>query len=53
MKSQFSKNIRAVRNSHELTQKQLADRVGGFGAVTPGQRRWEEVHSPSTRRLSA
>lgn len=28
MKSQFSKNIRAVRNSHELTQKQLADRVG-------------------------
>lgn len=28
MKSQFSKNIRAVRNSNELTQKQLADRVG-------------------------
>ena len=28
MKSQFSKNIRAVRNSHELTQKQLADRGG-------------------------
>ena len=28
MKSQFSKNIRAVRNSHKLTQKQLADRVG-------------------------
>ena len=28
MKPQFSKNVRAVRNSHELTQKQLADRVG-------------------------